>query len=362
MQRVGDPAAAFAEVLAPTMKLMSDGFVLVNMEAPVAHEVRIENDAFLHLKQGSRRVRTPLNASPFFLEGLAQAGVDGVMLANNHTLDQTRDGLGETIDNAVSAGLTVTGAGFAPNVGWPFVLGEEGARMAVLTYFERDHPEPELAPGTPGLSIFGPNVVEEVRQARQAHEAVVVIVHVVYELRTRIKPEWRSWTQELVDAGADAVLLHGQHVTAPIETLVTSSGRRAVVAYGLGNFVSDMGVRARPGRAVPEDPEKWDLPQTREGLVAKVELRDGEVQTSFLPIFVGSTRYLVYNQALEGPPRYTLLPLAGCGPATDLPGDWAEPFRSELIEWHTERRDHLLTVSGLADAPCEPSILRPLRP
>jgi hypothetical protein len=344
------------------MARMRDGFVLVNMETPVAEERRVENDAFLPDKQGSRRVPTPLNAPSWYLEGLLRAGVDGVMLANNHTLDQTRSGLGETIANAHEAGLTVTGAGHAPHLSWPIVIGGDGARMAVLTYFERDNPEPTLSPGEPGLSILGPHAVSEVRRARADAEAVVVVVHVVHELETRVKPEWRRWAEELVEAGADTVLVHGQHVPAPVETLVAPDGRRAVVAYGLGNFVSDMGVRARPGRDVPDDPEKWDLPETREGLVARVRLVDGRVETTFLPIFVTTTRYLVYNRVLPEAPRYSLMPLAACGPATDLPHDWPEPFRRDLVEWHGQRRDHLLDSTGLVVGDCEEGAAEPLRP
>jgi poly-gamma-glutamate synthesis protein (capsule biosynthesis protein) len=362
MQAVGDPADALAEVLAPTMNAMGEGFVLVNMEAPVAREVRVDNDAFLADKQGPRRVPTPLNAPAFFVEGLARAGIDAVMLANNHTLDQTREGLGETIDQAMAAGLIVTGAGRAPDLSWPIIVGDDDASMAVLTYFERDLPEPELEPGVPGVSVLGEHAVADVRRQADHHEAVVVVIHVVYELRTRVKPEWRRWASELVGAGADAVILHGQHVPTTVETIEAPDGRRAVVAYGLGNFISDMGSRARPERAVPEEPEKWDLPQTREALVARVELADGEVHTSFLPVFVSSTSYLVYNRVLEGPPRYSLIPFSGCGPATELPPEWPEPFRSDIREWHDERRDHLLRAAGLTDAPCRPGSPHPLRP
>jgi hypothetical protein len=361
MRRAGDPAAAFAEALAPTMQLVGDGFLLVNLEAPVAREVRVENDAYLHLKQGERLVRAPLNAPSWFLDGLAQAGVDGVMLANNHTLDQTRTGLGETIQSARAAGLAVTGAGESPHVAWPIVIGEMGARLSVLTYLERDYPEPELPPGTPGLNLLGPEATEHVRLARSEHDAVVVVVHVVYELRTRVKPRWRRWAADLATAGADAVLIHGQHVVGPIETIVTADGRRVVVAYGLGNFLSDMGGRARPGRDVPDDPDKWDLPQTREGLVARVELVNGQTETSFLPVFVSSTNYLVYNQALPAPPTFSLLPLSRCGPAADLPNAWPEPYRGELLTWIGERRDHLLSVTNLESIDCQPETPRPLR-
>ncbi len=348
VRRDGDPAAGLAEVIEPVARVWrEDGeraFVLVNLESPVADEVRNDNDAFRHLKRGARRVRASLNAPSWLLDGLRRAGVDAVMLANNHALDQEREGLAETIDAAHAAGLVVTGAGRAPHVGWPVVLGEGEARTAVLTYFDKDFPEPTLAPGEAGLSVLGPQARMEVRRAAQEHAAVIVVVHVVAELLAEPKPAWRGWAEDLGRAGADVVAIHGTHVPGPVETLRVD-GRDVVVAFGLGNFLSDMGARATPGHDLPEAPGKWDDPATREALLLRVEVRAGAVDARFLPTWMGHDRYLVHNRAVDrGKIAFELFPLAPCGPATPLPG-WPSPHREEMADWLRERRDHLLGVA-----------------
>jgi len=355
----GDAAGGFARLLEPVAERWradgADAFVLVNLESPVVTRQRSFPDDFLHLDRGPGRVPAPLNAPAWLLDGLKRADVDAVMLANNHALDQDREGLAETLDAARRAGLVTTGAGRAPHLGWPVVVGREGARTAVLTFFEKDYPEPDLPDGEAGVSVLGPGSVDRVRRARGRNDAVVVVVHVVSELLDRAKPRWRRWSRELAEAGADAIAIHGTHVPGPVETLAVGR-RRAVVAYGLGNLVSDMGSGASPGRAAPRNAGKWQEPATREGLLARVEVRGGRVDVRLLLTWMGNDRYLVHNRVLDGPLlRFELVPLAACSPAALLPRTWPSPWRDEMAAWIDRRRDHLLEVSELRPAGgCEP--------
>lgn len=365
-------AASFAEIFAALRTEIArddpSAFVLVNLETPVAAH-RVDNDAFRHLKTGERRVPAPLNAPAWIVHGLAAAGVDAVTLANNHTLDQGREGLGETIRAARDAGLIVTGAGFVPNVRWPITVGDDGAELAVLSYLERDFPEPRgLVQGDPSVSIYGPEALGEVRSAKASHRAVVVLVHVVAELETRVVPSWRAMAHALADAGADVVAIHGQHVPAPVETIEAEDGRDVVVAYGLGNLLSDMGSRARPGREVPEEENKLELPDASEGLLLRVSIEADALDVRFLPVFVASSRYFVYNRALDGPPTFHILPLSPCGPvalADTWPADGA--LADDMRVWLTERRDHLLAATHLTPrcegtpGPSASSLLAPPR-
>ena len=364
VRRGGDPAAGFARVLEPVARQWrADGdgaFVLVNLESPVAREVRNGNDDFLHLKRGARRVRAPLNAPRWLLGGLRAAGVDGVMLANNHALDQERDGLAETIDAAHEAGLVVTGAGRAPELDWPIVIGDGASKTTILTYLEKDFPEPDLAAGVAGLSVLGPRALDDVARAAEASAATIVVVHVVAELLAEPKPAWRQWARELADAGAAAVLFHGTHVPGPVEGL-RAGGRDVVVAYGLGNFVSDMGAWASPARTFRTERArgKWDLPDARAGLLARLEVSGGTVGVSFLPIWMGHDRYLVRNGIRAADTiAFELVPLAPCGAASD-PREWPEPYRREMREWLGERRDGVLATTGLDPGSCEPLLAPP---
>jgi hypothetical protein len=358
MTERGDPAGGFATMLEPTMRAIhradrgAPSFVLVNLETPVALEIRNENDAFMHEKVGERRVRAPLNSPEWLLDGLRIAGVDGVMLANNHALDQEREGLAETLDAARARGFVITGAGRAPAIGWPVSIGSAPYDVTIFSYLERDFPQPILEPGVAGIRSLGLDSLVEVGNAAERGSAVIVVIHVVAELHDRVKSSWRAWAHDLASAGADAVLIHGTHVPLPVETIEVG-GREVTIAYGLGNLVSDMGSGATPSRRVPVDADKWELPETREGLFARVEVGE-RVTVTFLPIWMNTSRWLVHNFVRPAPIEFSLIPLAPCGPAAELPTDWPEPWRSDALAWIGDRRDHLLAASQLDAPSCEP--------
>jgi len=352
MNATDDPAGAYARVLAPIARLWNadpGAFVLVNLETPVADRRRRAIDAAEPVERGLTPVY--LQGPPWLPEALARAGVDAVMLANNHALDQEREGLQETIAAARRAGLVVTGAGTYPRHRWPIVLGgdEPERSLAVLTFYDA-HAKGWVDPGESARSFLDDDAPALVAEAAERHR-VVVVVHFVGELREQPMQRWRRRLQRLIEAGADVILAHGTHVPMAVETI-----DGVPVAWGLGNFVADMGRQANPrssrGRRLP----KIRSPKTREGLVARVTLeRSGELSLSFLPTWSGDDRFVRWHSTLPGDEvQFELSPLSACGPALTLPTAWADPWRSELATWIDQRRDHLVTVSGLMAEDCVP--------
>src|SRR6185295_8578474 len=89
-------------------------------------------------------------------------------------------------------------------------------------------------PGKPGLASAKdvPRLVRAVRAARQTSDTVVVFLHCGVELEQCPSSDQRRLAKQLVAAGADVVV--GGHAHR-----VQGAGRmgRALVGYGLGNFV-----------------------------------------------------------------------------------------------------------------------------
>lgn len=386
----GDPAETYASMIAPVAEhWRADGdaaTVIVNLESPVA-TLRREPDAYLDdaeeifARTGHRRIPSPLNAPASLLDALVFAGVDAVDLANNHALDQDRAGLGETLDAARAHGLVTLGAGRNDaEARTPQLYGEPGKRIAVLATFVRDRPEPPwLAADAPRLSIVEERTMREVRHAAEVSDAVVVIVHVVAELLARPTPATRLLANELVAEGADVVLVHGPHVIAPVER-VESGGRSGLVAFSLGNFVSDMGKNAGPGRTrrsgdhvgVLGD-DKWHDARTRSGLVVRLSLARGEpIDVAFLPTWMQSDRWLLDHGLARPPITFTVAPLAACGPPLELRATWPSEAYDTMQAWVAWHRDAALATARLTSpecarcvdaAPCrwrgEPRLLRP---
>jgi poly-gamma-glutamate synthesis protein (capsule biosynthesis protein) len=77
-----------------------------------------------------------------------------------------------------------------------------------------------------------------VREARRQADLVVVSVHWGNEYQHLPTKRQRDIARALVDAGCDVILGHHPHVLQPVE-LMEADGRRALVAYSLGNFISN---------------------------------------------------------------------------------------------------------------------------
>jgi len=354
------PDRGFAEILAPMAALWNAdprAFVLVNLELPITARRRNALDA----AEPAERGPTPrhLNGPTWLPQALARSGVDAVMLANNHALDQDSAGLAETIERAEDAGLLVTGAGRTPHRRWPITLGDEGAEMAVLTFFdgyflvrgrEPRYRRDEYEPPPATLSPLDENALTLIREAADTHDAVVVVVHVLGELQRRPKDRWRWWAERLVDAGASAILVHGTHVVLPVERV-----EGVPIAWGLGNLVSDMGRLANPRRRDRGQLPKARSAAVREALVARVALEDGRLDLRFVAGWMHDDRYVRWN---AGPPwsdgeiRFGLLPMSSCADAPAPIWDAPAPLDEDLRDWVARRRDHVLEVTGLVADAC----------
>jgi poly-gamma-glutamate synthesis protein (capsule biosynthesis protein) len=77
-----------------------------------------------------------------------------------------------------------------------------------------------------------------VREARSRADLVVVSVHWGNEYQRQPTKRQRDIAKLLVGAGCDLLLGHHPHVLQPAE-LVEADGRKALVAYSLGNFISN---------------------------------------------------------------------------------------------------------------------------
>ncbi|HEX7125952.1 MAG TPA: CapA family protein, partial [Thermodesulfobacteriota bacterium] len=164
---------------------------------------------------------------------MRRAGIDAVALANNHTLDQGRVGLEETLAALRAAGIAFAGAGASEREARaPARLVRRGVRIAMLSY-SNTFPEEFWARGpAPGTAFGHADWIEaDVRAARRDADLVIVSFHWGRELA----PEPRDYQVRLgrlaVDAGADLVLGTHPHTLQGVERY-----KGALIFYSLGNF------------------------------------------------------------------------------------------------------------------------------
>ncbi len=179
-----------------------------------------------------------------FLYELQKAGFDYVLTANNHSLDRRDRGLKRTLDVIDEAGLAHTGTfrnAAERDSLTPSIVDVNGIKVAFLNYTY----------GTNGVKIQKDAVVnyidknrirKDIAKAREmGAEIVTACMHWGVEYVLLPNREQKALADFLEDEGVDLIIGGHPHVIQPMEMRVNdNTGRKVLVVYSLGNFVSAM--------------------------------------------------------------------------------------------------------------------------
>lgn len=212
-------------------------FSFLNVEHPLSKKGEpVRGKKFLH------------RGSPDHIEGLIEAGIKAVNLANNHILDFGDQGLLSTSEQLLKRGIPCFGAGIDSNAASaPVVMERNGLKLGLLGYtstlptgfaatasmagvnplrvrtaYRAPHNLDEL-PGTAPVIETWPaaddlqHMVEQVDQLKQSVDVVLVYVHWGVSMIGQVHEHQRTIGQAAIDAGADGVFGGHQHVVSAIE-------------------------------------------------------------------------------------------------------------------------------------------------
>jgi len=201
---------------------------------------------------------TVFSADPALIEGLANAGIDWVSLANNHIGDAGRTGILQTIDNLADFGIASGGAGRnARAARRPTILEAGGIKIGILGY---DTIAPGYRAGSdkPGSASLSADIVAQ--DIQKAHDAGATLVIVFPHWGTEYDPTPFKGQQDLaraaIDGGADLVIGNHAHWAGAMEIY---EGKP--IWYALGNFVFD---------------QTWSEP-TMEGITLELTFRGADL-------------------------------------------------------------------------------------
>ncbi len=236
----------FAPALAPAAPFLRRADVtIVNLETPLARDVLPGGrDASGPAAPADGRVYTgfpAFNAHPSYAAALAASGVDVVQTANNHALDRGPLGVDRTLQALRDAGLRTTGTVPRGTDGpWHVTVETRVGRVALLacTYSVNGLPDPAAQT----LRCYGnapsiPRLVADL-VADPGIDAVILLPHWGQEYSAAPDAQQRRLARAAIEAGAAAIIGAHPHVLQPVEEITASDGRRAFVAYSLGNFLS----------------------------------------------------------------------------------------------------------------------------
>jgi len=274
----GAADGGYAWLFAPIADLLAEADVtFANLETPIAPDAA----------GGTREY--VFNAPPEAVAALRRAGVDVVSVANNHAFDQGRAGFEETLRRLEAGGLRAVGAGPAGRAAGPTTLDVGGLSIAFLGwahFFNQDGnacppARPGAAPCSQAALLDRAGAVEAVRAAAAQADAVVVSLHWGVEYAPQPRADDVVLAHALADAGALVVLGHHPHVLQPIELYRRADGRTAVIAYSLGNFVSNQSRKYVHGVT----PER--AAATRDGALLRIALEKRDYGRGAVSVEVG---------------------------------------------------------------------------
>ena len=273
----------YAWLYAQVADLLSEpSLTFANIETPVAPGTMGMTREFV------------FNAPPEAVSALTHAGVDVVAVANNHAFDQGRPGFEETLRRVEAAGLAAVGAGVEGKAAGPVRLSAGGLTLAFLgyaTFFNQEgnacpKPARDAEPCRQASLLDRARIVDDVRAAAAGGDAVVVSLHWGVEYDSQPRAEDIELAHALVDAGALVVLGHHPHVLQPIELHRAPDGRVGVIAYSLGNFVSNQSRNYVPGIT----PDR--AAATRDGALLRVALARRDYGHGVIRVEVDGTDFV----------------------------------------------------------------------
>jgi poly-gamma-glutamate synthesis protein (capsule biosynthesis protein) len=199
-----------------------------NLETPIAPAT------------GQPGVPFQFNAPESLPAALRASGFTVLSTANNHAFDQGPKGLRETLDRLRTERLVAIGSGEDRAQAEALQIVErQGIKVAFLGFtdlFNMDLNRRATEPWVRPLDLE--SALQAVREARSRADLVVVSVHWGNEYQHTPTKRQRDIARALVAGGCDVILGHHPHVLQPVD-LLEADGRKALVAYSLGNFISN---------------------------------------------------------------------------------------------------------------------------
>ncbi len=200
--------------------------VVGNLECPAT---KVEAPAFK---------RFIFRAEPEWLTTLQQHGFTHLNLANNHSIDQGRDGLMDTWRNIKRAGMVPIGAGATMNEAvQPVLLAESPRRVYLVPSLRLALENYAYLPDQPCVSQEPmDSLLERVRMLKRADSTAIVIVSLHWggEHTLQPVPRQRVEAHQLIMAGADVIVCHHTHTLQTVEEF-----RGKKIYYSIGNFIFD---------------------------------------------------------------------------------------------------------------------------
>ncbi len=175
-------------------------------------------------------------------DSIVSAGIDIVLAANNHILDQGVDGLNNMINywKTTHPNIALLGVNkSAEEQDTLFYIEKEGIKIAVINYTSKSNYTAPLESAPYLLNMENEQwLTDMIAKANEEADFVIVYPHWGTPNSVEITLDQERQAQMLADMGADLVIGGASHVIEPVRWVTGKNGNHTLVYYSLGNFQS----------------------------------------------------------------------------------------------------------------------------
>jgi len=205
-------------------------------------------------------------AEPEWLDTLRQHGITHLNLANNHSIDQGREGLLNTRQNILAAGMVPIGAGAnMAEASEPVLLAEQPRKVWLVPSLRLALENYTYLTDKPCVSQESmDSLLSRVHRLRQQDSTAVIIVSLHWGAEHKLEPvpRQRHDAHMLIKAGADLLVCHHTHT---LQTIEDYNGHP--IYYSVGNFIFDQ-----------------SSPLNSEACMVRLTIRRDTLETETIPI------------------------------------------------------------------------------
>ena len=201
----------------------SADFIIANLEVPLTN---VENKL---TKSGPNLI-----AKEETINGYKALGIDLLCLANNHVLDQGKQGFLSTLRVLKENNFAYIGGGESQEEACkPYVIESNGKFIGVYNCCEHEFSwARDYGIGSNGFDPF--ESLDEIYNLKQKVDYCIVLYHGGREEYRYPSPYLRKATRKMIDKGADLVICQHTHCVGCEEDY--NGGK---IIYGQGNFIFD---------------------------------------------------------------------------------------------------------------------------
>ncbi len=183
---------------------------------------------------------------------MKNAGVDIMVTANNHSCDRRKVGVERTIAVLDSLEIKHTGTfldAASREKEYPLLIEKNGFRIALLNYTYATNGIPASPPNIVNL-INKETIVKDLAKARSSNpDHIVVFMHWGLEYKQYPSKQQVNFYNLCKNNGADLIIGSHPHVVQKMEFHADNENPH-LVAYSLGNFISNQRTSPRDGGAI----------------------------------------------------------------------------------------------------------------